>query len=239
MYGRRGSVSGEMPERIRKLKALADDERAPQGERDAARRKLRAALKAAGITEEQLDSEGLIPWEMGEMDAEERTLFLAVWHMILCANFDGLRMGKKGRVHRAICKTTAEQMADVLAAFHWYRDYLQKDRMRLKYQRREIRKRIKELAKECKVKLAAEKQLVSVMIGRYTIYYTPPPQDDPYKGDTLDDSPPPAQPELSEAEKRRRAESHAAYSEAYRQATDGESWQKPRADLAGEPFRLE
>lgn len=231
--------SNAVPERIRKLKALADDARAPEGERAAARRKLKAALEAAGITEDQLSSDKLIEWMTAGLDKLEHDLFLAVIYMIH-PSFSGVRAVKLKGVTKGYairCETTAEQMADAKAAFCWYKDYLKADRAKLKRQRKEITSQIEALQKDRELKLKAESKLVSLMIGRYKIY--PPEVASGSTGDSALARCHPANERLSPTEKRRQDESRKAYNEAYRQATSGEAWQKPAAEVGSGQFQLE
>lgn len=230
-------MNESMPERIRKIKALADDPRAPQGERDAARRKLEAALKAAGITEDQLDSAAEIEWCSWAMDKVEEELFLAVLYMI--TDNIKIRRVRAGRVKwRIHCFTTSEHKADVWACFRWYWSYLESDRQKLADQRKRDRKNIKRLEGEIKVSLKAERELPGIMIGKYEIY-SQAALDRMNARMVAAPDPGPAKP-VTKEKAQKQEEGWAVWEAAAKVCSDGEAWQKPVGEVnGGEPFQLQ
>lgn len=228
-------MNDQMPERIRKLKALADDERAPQGERAAARRKLEAALKAAGITEDQIDSEAEIQWCSWALDKTEEDLFLAVLYMIT----DKIKI-KRTRANRVKwhinCFTTSEQKVDVWACFNWYWSYLEADREKLKSQRAKLRAQIKQCEERITISRKAERELVSIMIGKYSIYSQGAIDRMNERMAKAEEVPAPA-PTKEKA--RKQEDNWAVWDAAAQVCTNGEAWTKPTGDLEGsQPFQL-
>ncbi len=218
-------MTEELPERLRKLKALADHPNTPPHEAAAARSKLLKALKKLNLTEEDVTGERVHRWGLPEIQTHEKTLFEHVVSMILDKVWVPVEWTKYSGGWAANVLTTILDKIDIEAAFGWYRKCLHKDRYNMKQAIKEQRAEIKTAEARVKILKKGMGSLPDLLIGKHMIY---PPSivaqaEAEVARTVLSDEPvkEPTQKELEEQERRN------AHRRAARQhMSPSETWQK-------------
>lgn len=224
-----------MPERLRKLKALADHPETPPAEAEAARAKLRKLCSQAGIHEDQLSDEARIPWT-ATVPASLKLLWISCAAFILDDCQTGIRLakGRKGTLTLHIA-TTVMDRADIERCFSYYHSLWQRGQSRISDQMAEKRAAIKAAQIDLKVLAKSRRIMGDEMIAKYSIF--PPSLFARVKEQRAAEQAAPSTKPAKKAPLRKVTEADrqrwAAQSKA-RGSVTGDAWSKPTADLGGE-----
>ena len=151
-------MENEPPDLIRKLAALANHPNTPPAEAAAARAKLKMLLERHNLTEEDISSERVFPWEIRWIPGHQKDLLISVMSMLLDSMTLPLGLRRDGKYWLARLTTTAADKIDIEACFSYYRKILEADRSRIQEEAKEKRATAKQLVKDAMTLTAGMKK---------------------------------------------------------------------------------
>lgn len=160
----------KIPERLRKLKALAEHPNTPVHEAMLAREMLRRQLAAHGVTESEIAADQSIEWTLNWIEPHERLLFAHVAGMILDTCSPAVRFTKTGKKWQATVSSPLLDKIDIAAAFGWYRAYLREGRASAATEVERKLREIKELNNSIKTLRSAMRRMGDRFIVKHEIY---------------------------------------------------------------------